>query len=94
MEKDLARAEIIVTGSVQGVFYRASTFEKAQGLNLLGWVKNLPCNSVEIVAEGPRYALEELVAWAKVGPPDAVVDTCDVVWKEYVGQLRTFSIEY
>jgi acylphosphatase len=48
--------------------------EKAQGLNLSGWVKNLADGSVELEAEGPRWALEQLVAWCRVGPPSARVD--------------------
>jgi len=70
-QEERARVNIVITGLVQGVFFRASTLEKAQSLSLSGWVKNQPDGSVEIMAEGERYALEELVLWCRQGPPGA-----------------------
>jgi acylphosphatase len=93
MAEDLASVNILVIGLVQGVFYRASTLEQAQRLGLTGWVKNLAGgNEVEIVAEGPRYALEQLVDWAKQGPPDARIDDCIARYGPYRGEFRTFMI--
>jgi acylphosphatase len=92
VDEDLARAELIVTGRVQGVFFRASTLEQAQSLNLTGFVMNIPDSSVEIVAEGPRYALEELIKWARHGPPEAMVEDVIVRWKKPSGEFRTFRI--
>ncbi|MBI5508296.1 MAG: acylphosphatase [Deltaproteobacteria bacterium] len=92
MSDDLARVSVIVTGSVQGVFFRASTLEQAQGLNLTGWVKNLPDSSVEVVAEGSRYALEQLVDWCRRGPPAARVDEVLVRWGKHLAEFRTFMI--
>jgi acylphosphatase len=92
MAEDLARVNIIVTGRVQGVFYRASTLERAQGLNLKGWVKNLPDGAVEIEAEGSRYSLEDLVEWCKNGPPDAMVQDVIVRWGKHHDEFRTFMI--
>ena len=60
MSDPIQRIELIVIGRVQGVFFRASTLEQAQSLNLVGFVENLPDGSVEVVAEGPKYALEDL----------------------------------
>lgn len=68
---------IIVKGKVQGVFYRASTREKAIGLGLFGWCMNLPNGDVQIHAEGEREALNSLLMWCKVGPPRAIVDSID-----------------
>ena len=90
--EDLAQAHILVTGRVQGVFFRASTLEQAQALGLTGFVQNLPDGGVEIVAEGPRYALEDLVTWARHGPPMAHVDDVSVQWRPYEGRYRTFMI--
>ena len=92
MDEDLARVSVIVTGMVQGVFYRASALEQAQSLNLTGWVKNLPDSSVEIVAEGPRYALEQFVDWCRRGPPSAEVQDAIVRWGKHLGEFRTFMI--
>lgn len=92
IDDDLARVNIIIVGSVQGVFFRSSTLEKAQSLNLTGWVQNLGDGSVEVVAEGPRYALEELAAWCQHGPPAAKVEDVIVRWAEHQSEFRTFKV--
>lgn len=92
MSENLARVNLLVTGKVQGVFYRASTLEKAQSLNLTGWVKNLADGSVEIVAEGPRYALEQLIEWCRQGPPAAEIENVTARWGAYTEEFRTFMI--
>jgi acylphosphatase len=92
MADEQARVNVIVTGRVQGVFFRASTLERAQSLNLTGWVKNLPDGSVEVMAEGSRYALEDLVTWCRQGPPDAEVADVIVRWYKHEAEFRTFMI--
>jgi acylphosphatase len=92
MSEELARVNLFVTGYVQGVFFRASTLEQAQSLNLTGWVKNLPDGAVEVVAEGSRYALEELVSWCRQGPPAAEVEDVVVRWGDYRDEFRTFMV--
>lgn len=69
---------IIVTGKVQGVFYRQSTKEKAVELGLSGIVKNQPDGSVFIQASGPSQALNQFIAWCKQGPPRAEVISVQV----------------
>lgn len=64
---------IIITGKVQGVFYRQSTKEKALSLNITGTVKNLPDGNVEIIATGEQKQLVELLEWCKQGPKHASV---------------------
>ncbi len=92
MGNEQAKVNLIVTGKVQGVFFRASTLERAQSLNLTGWVKNLPDGSVEVSAEGSRFSLEDLVTWCRQGPPDAEVEDVIVRWGKYEGEYRTFMI--
>lgn len=65
---------IIVTGTVQGVFFRAYTKENAKRLHLTGWVRNNKDGSVEIHAEGTENALKELESWCHRGPPGAQVE--------------------
>ncbi|MGN6789486.1 MAG: acylphosphatase [Rhodanobacteraceae bacterium] len=67
-------ARFIVTGRVQGVFFRASTRECALRLGLTGHAKNLADGSVEVVASGARKAVDELDAWLHHGPPSAQVE--------------------
>lgn len=77
---------IKVSGRVQGVFYRASTDDKAQRLGVKGYVKNEPDGSVYIEAEGDDAVLDALVEWCKQGPPAARVSNVEVhegTWKGF-----------
>ena len=66
---------IIVSGKVQGVFYRQSTKELATALDINGQVKNLPDDTVEIIATGEEGQIEKLVKWCRLGPPKAEVES-------------------
>ncbi|GAB3731499.1 acylphosphatase [Luteimonas pelagia] len=70
-----AGARFLVSGRVQGVFFRASTRERAQALGLRGRALNLPDGRVEVVAAGDAAALDALAAWLAEGPPSARVDS-------------------
>jgi acylphosphatase len=65
--------ELVVSGRVQGVGYRASLAEAAQALGLAGWVRNLHDGRVQAQVCGSAAACEALVAWAHRGPPSARV---------------------
>jgi len=67
-----------VSGRVQGVWFRASTAERATALGLRGRVENLPDGSVLVHAAGTRAALDALVEWLHRGPPMARVDAVEV----------------
>jgi acylphosphatase len=62
-----------VSGRVQGVYYRASTADRARALGVTGHALNLPDGRVEVLACGPHEAVEELLAWLHVGPSGAAV---------------------
>jgi len=66
-------ARFVVSGRVQGVFFRASTREEAQRLGLTGHARNLPDGTVEVVACGDDAALAQLESWLAFGPPLAQV---------------------
>ncbi|WP_088893719.1 acylphosphatase [Leptolyngbya ohadii] len=72
--KDLMRVHVWVSGRVQGVGYRASTWDMAQLLKLNGWVRNLRDGRVEAVFEGAPEQVEEMLRWCHQGPPAAIVD--------------------
>jgi acylphosphatase len=74
-------AKFIVTGRVQGVFFRASTREEAHRLHLTGYAKNLSDGSVEVLACGNDAAIEALERWLHVGPTAASV--ANVTRSEY-----------
>ncbi len=69
---------VFVEGRVQGVWFRGSTQEKARGLGIGGWVRNLPDGRVEVLMCGPRAAVAELEQWLHQGPRMARVDRITV----------------
>jgi len=69
---------IIVHGRVQGVWFRAGTKERADELEIFGWVKNRPEGTVEIHAEGEKSKLENFIAWCRKGTPAANVTSLDL----------------
>ena len=82
---------LIVSGRVQGVWFRAGTREQALELGLCGWAKNCPDGTVEIHAEGDKKTLEQFITWCRKGPPAARVSALEVEW--VVSQsLTTFKI--
>ena len=64
---------ITVSGKIQGVFYRQSTFERAKQLGIRGFVLNEPNGNVYIEAEGTEEGLNKLIEWCRKGPPHAEV---------------------
>jgi acylphosphatase len=73
-----AACRAVVRGRVQGVWFRASTAERATALGLCGRAENRPDGSVLVHAAGEAAALENLVAWLRKGPPMARVDAVEV----------------
>ena len=81
-----------VGGKVQGVFFRASTHERARALGLRGFARNLPDGRVEVLAIGEDEAVEELAQWLHYGPPQAQVDELERMEAEDEADLRGFEI--
>lgn len=82
-----------VTGKVQGVYFRDHTRQRAQALQLTGWVKNLPDGRVETVVCGPKTAVMDFVDWLWEGSPSAKVS--EVCWEELPQQTHAeFTIRY
>jgi len=69
----LQTISVIVKGKVQGVYYRQSTREQARILQITGTVKNLPDDTVEIIATGAEEQLGQFTTWCRQGPSRAVV---------------------
>jgi len=92
MEPERARIRLIVSGRVQGVGFRFAACDKAEGLELSGWVRNLANGNVEIVAEGKRKNLQELAAWARRGPAYARVNEVAQESLEFTGEFAGFNI--
>ena len=88
------RAHIIVKGLVQGVGYRWFVEHHAKQLGLTGYVRNLPNGDVEVVVEGARGLIEELIRKLKVGPRFASVEDVRVTWQPYKGEFKDFRIRF
>ena len=86
-----ARSRVVVEGRVQGVYFRESTRRTAEDLGLAGWVRNLPGGKVEAVFEGPAEGVAQAVAWARGGPPAALVTSLIETAEEPEG-LRGFAV--
>ena len=69
----LQTISIIVSGEVQGVFYRQSAREKALAIGVKGKVMNLSNGDVQIIATGTKEQLDKLLEWCRQGPPKAKV---------------------
>jgi acylphosphatase len=87
-----ARARILITGLVQGVFFRREMTDYARRLGISGWVRNLRDGRVEALAEGERLRLDDLIRFCHVGPRGAVVRKVEVEWSDYSGEFRGFRI--
>ena len=74
----MKKVRAIISGRVQGVWFRASTLEKAQEYGVRGTVRNMVDGRVELVAEGEDERVERLLRWAASGPPMAVVDRVEL----------------
>ena len=73
------RVRAVVTGRVQGVWYRDSCRDEAVRLGVTGWIANRGDGSVELEVEGDEHAVDALLRWCGRGPPRARVDGVNVV---------------
>jgi acylphosphatase len=93
MEKKV-KAHVIVSGRVQGVFFRMETKRAADRLGVKGWVRNLKDGTVEAVFEGDQDQVQAALDWCRQGPPHAAVDDVKVTPHEHTGEFEGFQIVY
>jgi acylphosphatase len=87
-------AHVVVSGAVQGVWFRASTQRKAEELGLKGWVRNTPDGCVEAVFEGDKSRVEDMITWCHQGPPAAQVENVTVNFTDFSGAFSGFAVRY
>ncbi len=92
--KEKIRAHVVVSGRVQGVYYRQNAVKQAQKLGLSGWIRNLSDGKVEAVFEGGKENVEKIVNWAKKGPFFSRVSSLKIDWQEYKGEFNNFGVKY
>jgi acylphosphatase len=86
------RAHLLVSGRVQGVYFRQSTLFEAQSLGVKGWVRNLMDGRVEAVFEGEEHEVKMLVNYCRQGPAAARVINLDVSYGPFKGEFLTFTV--
>ena len=92
MSKNKVRAEIVVSGLVQGVGFRYFAYRTARELNLNGYTKNQYDGTVFTVVEGSKPIIENLFERLKVGPMHADVRDIKIAWRSLVGEFSSFEI--
>lgn len=95
MDEPLAAVRAVVRGRVQGIGFREYVLNRAGFLGLSGYVRNLADGrSVEVVAEGARPDLEQLLDYLREGPRMSRVDAVDAEWREATGAYDGFGVGY
>jgi len=89
-----SRVHVVISGRVQGVWFRATTRQKAEQLGLTGWVRNTYDGNVEAVFEGEENSVQEMLDWCRHGPPLSKVDNVEVKNESPTNGFDSFSIRY
>jgi len=85
---------VIISGRVQGVWFRASTKQKAEQLGLTGWVRNASDSNVEAIFEGEEDLVKKMIEWCHRGPPSAQVAHVEVKNQDPTNSFDSFSVRY
>ena len=88
------RVHLIISGKVQGVYFRYNTQIIASQHNVTGWVRNLAGGQVEVVLEGDEINIGHVIKWCKTGPPGAEVENVDIQSERYIGEFKGFNVNY
>jgi acylphosphatase len=88
----MIRARTVISGRVQGVYFRASARDVARAQRLSGWVRNRTNGDVEAVVEGEEGDVQAFIAWCHVGPPGAHVTEVQVTMDPYTDEYQGFHI--
>jgi acylphosphatase len=88
MTADRVRVRVVVSGRVQGVWYRESCRREAETAGVAGWVRNTWDGKVEAALEGTTDAVDRVLAWMRIGPPRAHVTAVEVDTQEPIGENR------
>ena len=88
------RIHLLISGKVQGVFFRQALKVVAKKNNVSGWVKNLKDGCVEAVLEGDSKSINSVIEWTRIGPANSRVDNVDVSSEEFKNEFLAFEVLY
>ena len=88
------RVHLLVSGKVQGVFFRQALKVVAKKNNVLGWVRNLKEGHVEAILEGENKSVNSVIEWTRIGPANSRVDDIEVSNEEFKNEFSTFDVLY
>jgi acylphosphatase len=88
------RVRLLVSGNVQGVFFRQALKVVAKKNSVSGWVRNLKDRRVEAVFEGDSKSTNSVIEWTRVGPANSRVDDIEVINEEFKNEFSTFDVLY
>ena len=88
------RVHILVSGKVQGVFFRQALKVIAKKNNVFGWVRNLTDKRVEAILEGDNKSVNSVIEWTRIGPANSRVDNIEVSNEEFKNEFSTFEVLY
>ena len=86
------RVHLLISGRVQGVYFRKHTQDISRENNVYGWVKNLLNGDVECVLEGLKSNVDQVMMWCHQGPPGSHVDNVKIKYEEFTGNFNDFNI--
>jgi len=88
------RVHLLVSGKVQGVFFRQALKVVAKNNNVLGWVRNLKDGRVEAILEGDNKSINSVIEWTRIGPAHSHVDDIEASNEEFKNEFSTFDVLY
>ena len=91
---NLVRAEILVSGLVQGVGFRYFVVKNSEALGLKGFTQNLSNGKVYNIVEGEKFLIEDLLKQLRIGPSYSEVKSVDVNWTEFKNEFTNFEVRY
>ena len=88
------RVHILVSGKVQGVFFRQALKVVAKKNNVFGWVRNLADKRVEAILEGASQSVNLVIKWVRIGSANSRVDNVEITNEEFKNEFSTFEVLY
>ncbi len=90
----MKRVKILISGEVQGIYFRAFIKDRANELGLTGYVKNTPDKKIEVIVEGHELKINKLIEQCKEGPIGAKFINVSTTTQPYTGEFKQFRVKY